>query len=356
MTLDLSRGDVLLGRADRLDADALSALAAHPLSCLGTEYPHAARSVDGSGVVAPSERHPVFFGCFDWHSSVHSHWSLCRQVRLADDHPEASAIRESIASRLTPANVERECEQFERTPGFERPYGWGWLLRLAAELHRWDDPQADRWRGCLDPLEQQIREAVRTDLLDRDRPQRVGTHGNTAFALACVLDYARTTGRGDLATATTETARLLFLGDTDYPLAYEPLGWDFVSPALVEATLLCRVLDAGAFVDWFELFLPGVANGGALPDPVEVSPDADGLELHYVGLNLSRAWCLATLADALDDRPYAPALRDSAWHHARQGLDRAFTGDYAGAHWLSSFVLFLLTRSENGIAPGVAGR
>ena len=350
-----SREAVLSGKCDWLDAEQLTALAAHPLSCIETEYPHFVRSVDESGIVAPSERHPVFYGCFDWHSAVHSHWSLCRQLRLFADHPEETAVRESIESRLTAANVERECEQFEEHPSFERPYGWGWLLRLAAELHLWDDPQAETWRERLEPLETFLHERVETGLLDQGRPQRVGTHGNTAFALTCVLDYARTTDRDNLAVATEETARRLFADDTDYPLAYEPLGWDFLSPALVEAALLSRVLDPGAFVDWFEAFLPDVVATHDLPDPVEVPEEGSGLELHFVGLNLSRAWCLATLADALADRPYAPALRESAWHHARRGLDRAFTGDYAGAHWLTSFVVYLLTRAESGIAPGVQG-
>ena len=340
---------ILTGKTDWLTDEDWAELAAHPHSCIETEYHHFARSVDADGLDAPSDRHPVFYGCFDWHSAVHSHWALCRQLRLCDSHPDEAAIRDSIDGRLTPEAVEREREHVAENPAFERPYGWGWFLRLAAELHLWNDPQAEDWRERLEPLEAEIRTLVAEDLLAVESPHRVGTHPNTAFALACALDYARVTGREDLAAGVAETARSCYIDDTDYPLEYEPLGYDFLSPALTEATLVARVLEAAAFVDWFEAFLPSVTSGGELPDPVAVGEDESDLALHFVGLNFSRAWSLAALAEVIGDHPCRLALEASARDHATAGLDRAFTGDYAGAHWLSSFVLYLLSRNEGGI-------
>ena len=353
-SIDPSR--VRSGRGGWIDADLVARLSRRPLESIETEFPHYQGSIDAERVECPTERHPVFYGSFDWHSSVHSHWCLFRLLRVCDEHPAEAEITRSVERRLTPETVAREVAYFEENESFERPYGWAWFLRLAAELHLWDDGPADDWRGLLDPLEARIVSFVESALLARERPIRVGTHGNTAFALGCVLDYARVTGDDSLATAAAETSRTLFAADRDYPIEYEPLGWDFLSPALVEADLMRRVLDGDAFEAWLDGFLPDVrtAPSDAVLEPVEVSPEADdGAELHLVGLNLSRAWCLAGVAAALRgrDRRTVATLERSAVRHARCGLARAFTDEYAGAHWLSSFAVYLLTRNEGGIAP-----
>ena len=352
---------VLSGRSDWVDDDLLEALVRYPRECVDTEFPHFVRSVDSpDGVDRPSERHPVFYGCFDWHSAVHGHWCLVRQLRLFDDHPERSAVVKRIDARFTAENVAREVEVFEESESFEKPYGWAWLLRLAAELRRWADEneggdgRADEWRAVLRPLEDRIVELVAEEFLSQSRPFRVGTHGNTAFALGCVLDYAAVTGRDALASGAADTTREFFADDEDYPVEYEPLGWDFLSPALTEADLMRRVYDGSEFEAWLDGFLPDVTAPpyDALLDPVEAGADAEGgVELHLVGLNLSKAWCMAGVADALGDHRHAEPLERSAQRHAERGLERAFTGDYAGSHWLSSFVLYLLTRNEGAIAP-----
>lgn len=345
---------LLSGRADWIDAGVADRFAEHPLSGIEREFPHYVRSVESSDdVVRPAEDHPVFYGCFDWHSAVHGHWSLCRQLRLFDDHPRAAGIVESVGSRLTHENVEREAAYLEDNDSFEKPYGWGWLLRLAAELHEWDDPRAGEWREALRPLETTVVDLVGSEFLSHERPIRTGTHGNSAFSLACVLDYARVVGNDSLASATTETARDFYADDRDYPIEYEPLGWDFLSPALVEADLMRRVLDREAFGAWLEGFLPDLTDPpyGSIPEPAAVDPDSgDGMELHLAGLDLSRAWCLAGLAEATDD-PLAAALEDAAGDHARAGLAVAFTDEYAGSHWLTSFALYLATRNDGVIAP-----
>jgi hypothetical protein len=217
------------------------------------------RPVDSpSGPGRPSERHPVFYGCFDWHSSVHSHWCPIHGLRLFDDHPRESEIVPSVDARFTAENVEREVEHFDDNESFEKPYGWEWFLRLAAELHCWDDDRADDWSAVLDPLEERIVDLVETDFLAQERPFRVGTHGNSAFALQRILDYARVVSNDVLASAASETASDFFAEDSEYPVEYEPLGWDFLSPALTEADLMRRVLDRGEFVAWIDDFLPDV--------------------------------------------------------------------------------------------------
>jgi hypothetical protein len=344
---------ILAGRADWIGPETTEAITEHPLDCVGTAFPHWIGSVDSpDGFEHPAEQHLLFYGCFDWHSAVHSHWCLVRALRLFD-HPAAPDLVETIDTRFTTDNVEGELAYLDDDETFEKPYGWAWFLRLVAELHLWDDTRADEWRTILRPLEELIVERFETEFLTDDRPFRVGTHENSAFALAAALDYARMTSNDGLEVDVLGTSREFFRSDEDYPVEYEPLGWDFLSPALAEADLMRRILGPEEFETWIEGFLPDVTKSpyDSVLDPVEVTPgEGDGVELHLVGLNLSKAWCLAGIADALGDHRYVAPLDRSARAHAEHGLKWAFTEDYAGAHWLSSFVLYLLTRNEGGIA------
>lgn len=345
---DVDRADALAGTVSSLGDDALQRLTHHPLDSVGQEYPHHSGAIDGpTDTVHPREDHPVFFGCYDWHSAVHSHWALIRQLRLFEAHPAENAITGSINARLTPENVEEEVAYFEENPSFEQPYGWAWLLRLATEVHRWDDPRAARWSDTLAPLVAQIRDLTATEFLTQSRPFRVGTHGNSAFALSGVLDYAATVGDDELAADAAETARRFYIDDVDAPVAYEPLGWDFLSPTLTETNLMQRVLDDGEYADWVDAFLPDltVPQNREFLAPVDADADGDGgRALHLIGLNLANAWGLAETADTVDGE-MAALLEASAERHLDAGLDAAFTDDYAGAHWLSSFVLYALTRN-----------
>ncbi|MDY6765709.1 MAG: DUF2891 domain-containing protein [Halobacteria archaeon] len=344
---------VLSGKTDWIESDVLEKLSRDPLDCIETEFPHSVYSIeDPDDIERPKDQHPVFYGCFDWHSSVHSHWSLIRQLRLFDDHPTEPEIVESLEDRFTRENVEQEVEYLEENESFEKPYGWAWFLRLASELSLWEDDRAEEWRNILKPLEDRIVDLVGNEFLSQNRPFRVGTHQNSAFALGCVLDYARVTSNETLESSILETSRRFYIDDKDYPVEYEPLGWDFVSPSLTEADLMRRVLDRDEFTNWIDGFLPDVTESpyDAIMDPIEVGSD-EGIELHLVGLNLSKAWCMAGIASALDDHRYADAFEESAARHAEHGIKKAFPEDYAGTHWLSSFVLYLLTRNEGAIAP-----
>ncbi|MEF8884024.1 MAG: DUF2891 domain-containing protein [Haloarculaceae archaeon] len=345
---------LVAGRGDWIGEELAAALVEHPLDCVDTEFPHDTHAVESpDDTVSPSEDHPVFYGCFDWHSAVHSHWSLVRGLRLFGDSLDRDGVVGAFDDRVTAETVQREVAYFAENPGFENPYGWGWFLRLAAELALWDDSLAGEWRERLRPLEDRVVELVESEFLTQDRPFRVGTHGNSAFSLCAVVDYARVVGDESLAEATVDAAGRFYGDDTDAPVAYEPLGWDFVSPSLTEADLMRRVLDDERFGDWYERFLGDLSSVGAqtVLEPVDVGDDDGGVALHLVGLNLSRAWCLAGIADALGDHPATPALERSARRHAEAGVAEAFTDDYAGAHWLSSYVLYLLTHEDGGVAP-----
>jgi hypothetical protein len=274
----------------------------------------------------PGVLHPAFYGSYDWHSAVHMHWSLARIMRMHPDSPERAAIHARLERHLTPSNIARERAFFNGPGGltFERPYGWAWLLELQAELIR-----LQRWHLAVAPLASELAERFIRFFEASAYPVRAGTHGNTAFAAILALDYARTAGRSDLAAAIEAAARRWYLGDRDYPVAYEPSGDDFLSPALVEALLMKRVLPEGEFSTWLSGFLP--PDLGPLSHAPTVIDHADAKQSHLDGLCLSRAWCFTLLG-----------FENLAQEHLRAGMPHVVGGDYAGEHWLVSFALLAL--------------
>lgn len=345
---------VLDGHSGRISAESQQRLATHPLESIETAFPHYQHTVESpDDRIQPRKRHPIFFGCFDWHSAVHSHWSLIRQLRLFDAHPKRDEIIERVENRFVSSKVRGEVEYFEEHPSFEKPYGWAWFLRLIAELALWDTERATRWREVLRPLESEIVSLVESDFLTQNRPFRVGTHQNSAFAIAAVIDYATVIEDHSLRKAAVDRSVNFFVEDREYPVEFEPLEWDFVSPALAEADLMRRVLDPEPFRRWVDQFFPDltVAPYKRLLEPVQVTDYSnEGIALHFVGLNLSKAWSMLGVADCLDDHKYRPILRSSASDHVEEGLRMAFPDDYAGSHWLSSFALYLVSRNDGGIA------
>ena len=314
-----------------MNAALASQLAKLPLACLRREHPHKLDHVvhRDADVRRPRDLHPAFYGCLDWHSAVHGHWMLVRLLRRVPDLPEAGDIRALLADTLSAENLAVETAYFEASPGsFERPYGWGWLLALAAELPR---------DHAIRPLADAIVRRFHAYLPTLHYPVRTGVHANTAFGLVLALDYARAVGDTALADLICARAIAYYGDDRDYPAAWEPGGEDFLSPALVEADLMRRVVPD--FPRWLGAFLPrGLPS--SLATPVAVSDRSDPKHAHLDGLNLSRAWCLRALADATGDATYAAA----ADAHAREGLAHVATGDYMGEHWLASFAVYLLTQ------------
>jgi hypothetical protein len=333
-----------------LDASSAEKCARLALAGLDREYPNKPGEVmrGPQDVLPPRAMHPAFFGCFDWHSSVHGHWMLVRLLRLHPELPEAGDIRARLAAHLTATNLATEAAYFEvkENKSFERMYGWAWALRLAAELRSWDDADAKQWVRNFEPLERKL-VALTKDYLPRlTYPIRTGVHPDTAFALAQVLDYARTVKDAGLERLITERARAYYLADRDYPSHYEPSGEDFFSPGLNVADLMHRVLPPKEFSEWLDVFLPGLRRGrlGGWSTPAEVSDLSDPRIVHLVGLNLSRAWTMQGIASALAAKDKRRThLERAAKAHAEAGLKYVSSGHYEGEHWLATFAVYCLS-------------
>lgn len=335
--------------AGTLTKEQASAFARLALKGASKEYPHKPGVVfaNADDVKTPKARHPAFFGCFDWHSAVHGHWLLVRVLKQCPDLPEAKDARAVLADHLTAENIKVEADYFARNDArsFERPYGWAWLLKLAEELHTWDDPDAKKWAANLRPLAELIAKRYVEFFPKQTYPIRSGVHSNTAFGLSFALDYAKALGDTKLQAAIEERAKSYYGRDEDAPARWEPDGADFLSPSLCEADLMRRVLPPAEFRVWFHKYLPGIAKGEpkTLLEPATVTDRADPQLVHLDGLNLSRGWCMRGVAAALPaDDPARRVLVASAARHAEAGLKHVASGDYAGEHWLASFAVQML--------------
>jgi hypothetical protein len=320
------------------------------LQGLQKEYPNKPEHVLNSDkdIVSPRAFHPAFYGCFDWHSSVHGHWLLVRLLRLYPDLPQHKQIRSVLAHHLTAKNLQAEAAYFTRpnAQSFERPYGWAWLLKLAQELQDWDDPEARTWSKNLKPLAETVVARYLAYFPKQTYPIRTGVHANTAFGLAFAHDYARVMGHERLRKLIAERSRTYFGKDAGVPAAWEPGGTDFFSPSLMEADLMRRVLPPDEFRTWFRRFLPDAAKREprVLFEPAQVTDRSDLQLVHLDGLNLSRAWCMRGIAAALPgDDPVRTVLIEAAHRHARAALRHVASGDYAGEHWLASFAVYALS-------------
>jgi len=331
-----------------LSEEAASGFARIALDCVQREYPNKLSHVmnDSTEVKAPGELHPAFYGCFDWHSSVHGHWMLVRLLRLFPELPEAGQIREALDENLSAANIRREVAYLEQPSrkSFERTYGWSWLLKLSAELLEWDDPDSDRWMKNLQPLTDNIVNRYLDFLPRQTYPIRRGVHANTAFGMAFALDYAEQAGAGELQDMIVGRSLDYYLDDRGCPGSWEPDGDDFLSPCLIEADLMARVLGGERFAEWFYNFLPSLTAGEPenLLSPAVVSDRSDPKIVHLDGLNLSRAWCYYRIAATLPSNdPIRGGILDAADRHARSA--KVFSGNYEGEHWLASFAVYMLS-------------
>jgi DUF2891 family protein len=343
-----------------LDSSAASRFARLALACVHKEYPNKiAHSMNSDADVAPPRKlTPAFYGCYDWHSSVHGHWLLVRLLRTFPDAPFANEARAALEQSLTTTNLQQEAAylQAEGRASFERPYGLAWLLQLGVELRDWaaDDPHnlaVHHFYVDLLPLEQAALDRLKTWLPKLSYPVRIGEHNQTAFAMGLMIDYARRVEDADFEKLLLAKARQFYLADKNCPLAYEPSGEDFLSPCLAEADVMRRVLPPYEFAAWLKKFLPQIPGNGAsdwlLP---QTSPDRSDPKLaHIDGLNLSRAWMLDGIASGLPRKdPRLKSLAACAAAHRSAGL-AAVTGEhYEGGHWLGSFAVYLVTR--RGIA------
>lgn len=335
-----------------IDAERLADIA---LGHVTREYPHKLDHVliaPPGHPLTPSALHPVFHGSFDWHSCVHGYWLLATLLRGEPGLPQAERITRLFDEKLTEPALAAEHHYFLAPPsaGFERPYGWAWLLMLDAELNRHAGPDASRWTAAIRPLSMLIAERLLHHLGRSTYPVRHGAHANTAFALALAAEYAAIHRDAALLAALRDAAWRWYGADVGCQ-AWEPGGDEFLSPALVEAEAMRRLLPRERFIAWFDAFLPDLAEGqpASLFLPAEVSDRTDGKIVHLDGLNLSRSWCLFSLAAAEQEfgssrSRRADAMRASAVRHLQAALPRV-SGDYMGEHWLGSFAALAMHAS-----------
>ncbi len=333
-------------RWPQLDAALAQRFAPIALGHIDREYPHKLDHVlDGDAdALPPRILHPLFHGSFDWHSCVHGHWLLATLLRLHPQIEAAAEIRRRFDARFVDGPVGVEVAYLARASsrGFERPYGWGWLLMLQAELLRHGDEPGRRWARALQPLADAFVQRFQQFLPKATYPVRVGTHFNTAFALRLAAEYAQQVGDATLQDLLRDTALRWYAQDRDCQ-AWEPSGDDFLSSALIEAECLRALLPASDFATWFAGFLPRVSQHqpATLFVPATVSDRSDGKIAHLDGLNLSRAWCWRAIASSLQDEAQATLARQAAATHLQAALPHV-AGDYMGEHWLASFALLAL--------------
>ncbi len=321
------------------------------LDCVHREYPNKISHVLQSAEDAkpPHKLTPIFYGCFDWHSSVHGHWLLTRILATNPESVLSSEIRAKLAASFTADKLAGELAYYNALgrASFERPYGIAWYLQLIAELEESSDPQLMEWREILRPLEDAIVAQTLAWLPNLSYPIRLGTHNQSAFAFGLMLDYARTVENETLERALVEKSMSFYQNDVNCPLAYEPSGEDFLSPCFMEADLMRRVMSRDDFADWLGLFLPDIPETGAGDwlEPGIVLDPSDGKLVHLDGVNLSRAWALEGIASALPDGdPRIASLQASADLHREVGIASVSDEHYSGSHWLASFATYLTTQ------------
>lgn len=331
--------------------DAAERFAKLALACVHKEYPNKIAHVlnDDDDVAPPRKLTPAFYGCFDWHSSVHGHWLLARLARTFPDAPFAAPARDALQQSITPDHIKAEVAYLngQGRTSFERPYGLAWLMELAQELREWDDPMAKVMSANLRPLEQTATIRLSDWLPKLTNPIRIGEHNQTAFSFGLLLDSASSSGDKEFEALLVKKIREFYLKDRRCPLNYEPSGEDFLSPCLAEADVVRRVLPPAEFQAWLTTFLPQIpiAGGRVWIQPAIVTDPSDPKLAHLDGLNLSRAWMLEGIASALPPKdPRLPAIRATAEAHRVKGLAAVTGAHYEGGHWLGSFAVYLSTR------------
>ena len=327
----------------KIDLKGANTLVELPLHCMNTEYPNKLSQTIGSDedLQAPRILHPAFYGCFDWHSSVHGHWSLVSLLKQFPDIEKAEEVKERLLSNISKENIEVEVQYFygKHNKSYERTYGWAWLLKLAEELHTWNAPIARELETNLQPLTDLITEKYIEFLPKLNYPLRVGTHTNTAFGLSFAYDYAETVNHDVLKKAITERAKYFFLNDKNCPITWEPIGTDFLSPCLQEASLMKRLLPLDEYKTWLDNFLPQLKDKNYALEVGLVSGRTDGHLVHLDGLNFSRAWSLNKIAEELPEYGH---LKNIANRHIDYSLPNIVGDSYEGGHWLGSFAIYAL--------------
>jgi len=333
-----------------LTADVAEKLAKMPLGCIVQEFPNKTSHVANTAVdgrLLPSDLHPAFYGCLDWHSSVHGHWMLLRLLKTIPELKNKAEITSMLNRTFTPEKMQAEAEYFSKyqvANTYERTYGWAWLLKLDQELYTWDHPDAKRWHEALQPLTRQILTLWKNYLPKQTYPNRTGVHPNTAFGLVFALDWAKTFKDVDFERLIIEKAKLFYLNNTATPAYMEPDGSDFFSPSLEIADLMRRVLPNKEFVQWLNKFYEKRSIDRISDLPV-ISDINDYQGVHLVGLSFTRAWCMKGIAKELpENHKWKKHFTQTADKFLSNALPLVFAGNYGGDHWLASFAVYALEK------------
>ncbi|MAD75530.1 MAG: hypothetical protein CML20_12210 [Rheinheimera sp.] len=336
-----------MGVPNNLTLAEANKLVSLPLHCVETPYPYktGVTLASAADVKEPRAMHPVFYGCFDWHSAVHGYWSMVTLLRQFPELEQAALIKAILKRNLTADKVAQEVAFFNKdiNASFERTYGWAWLLKLSDELHGWQDPLAAELAANLQPLADLIVKRYADFLPRLLYPIRVGEHSNTAFGLSFAYDYAVNHQLTGLQQLITQRAKAYYLQDSNCPINWEPSGFDFISPCLEEIGLMQRILPAKQFLPWLQRFMPQLANADYQLAVGKVSDRSDGKLVHLDGLNFSRAWNLYALANQY---PQYAHLRSVADQHLAHSYPNLIGDSYEGGHWLGSFAIHALNSAK----------
>ena len=348
---DLFPEGMMTAEAVVLNLEEANNLVELPLSCIETEYPNKlGQTLESKEAIGePHELHPAFYGCFDWHSSVHAHWSLVSLLKQFPDIKKKEAVLETLKSSLSAENIQGEVEYFKRkeSNSFERTYGWAWLLKLTQELKTWENPAGQELAGNLQPLADLIVQQYMDFLPKLNYPIRVGEHTNTAFGLTLAYDYAKATENTKFLELIKKHAQQFYLKDDNCPVSWEPGGYDFLSPCLEEIDIMRRVLPKNAFSLWIDDFMPQLKSKDFQMEVGEVSDRSDGKLVHLDGLNFSRAWVFYGLSNQYPEQ--FGHLKSLANEHVAYSFPNLVGDSYEGGHWLGTFAIYALQEAKNKV-------
>lgn len=320
-----------------------------PLHCITNEFPNkTSHTADAAAdaVLLPSQLHPSFYGCLDWHSSVHGHWLLVKVLKQFPGISTRDSIIQVLNNSFQPEKIKEEAAYFTKyktTRTWERTYGWAWLLKLDEELYTWNEPLAKQWHAALQPLTRQVVDLWKNFLPKQTYPNRTGVHPNTAFGMVFALTWARTIKDTAFENALVQKAKSFYLNNTLTPAYLEPDGSDFLSPSLEIADLMRIVLPRQSFINWLNKFYEARSIKRITEMPV-ISDRTDYQIVHLDGLALSRAWCMKGIARELPvSHPWKKLFEKTASSFLTQALPNVTSGNYGGDHWLASFAVYALS-------------
>ena len=330
----------------RLNEKLAKELVSLSVKCVDQKYPYKIgyRFTDESWLKPHYEITPAFYGCWDWHSAVHGHWAMVKILKDFPEIPDRDIILSKLDKNLSEENLNNEFEFFKQefAKGFERTYGWAWLMKLYSELLSWENEKAQVWANNMKPLVDLLSDRTILFLDKLSTPLRPGTHANTAFSFSLMIEYAKIANDEALFNKIKSYSVENFLGDSNCPVGYEPSGTDFLSPCLAEAGLMSLILDNREFNKWLYKFFPSFekSNFSNIINPPEVLDPTDPGIGHLIGLMFHRAWTLKDIASKLDSGSDKKFLQKIAKKHSQEGYNIMFKSGYGGEHWLATFAIY----------------